>query len=105
MCMRETASPYVSVGSACAAGCKTSAAPPGAAAIAADAPNDTERRPFFICGSWQAAVAAHARCQLFDPLEREGGAHSGLSAMLMSFMGLSSAATRLALSAPQRRQR
>lgn len=35
----------------------------------------------------------------------KGGAHSGLSAMLMSFMGLSSAATRLALSAPQRRQR
>ena len=29
MCMRETASPYVSVGSACAAGYKTSAAPRG----------------------------------------------------------------------------
>ena len=29
MCMRETASPYVSVGSACAAGDKTSAAPQG----------------------------------------------------------------------------
>ena len=29
MCMRETASPYVSVGSACAAGCKTSAAHKG----------------------------------------------------------------------------
>ena len=34
-----------------------------------------------------------------------GGSHSGFMAMLMSFMGLSSAATRLELSAPQRRQR
>ena len=34
-----------------------------------------------------------------------GGWHSGFMAMDMSFMGLSSAATRLELSAPQRRQR
>ena len=34
-----------------------------------------------------------------------GGSHSGFMAILMSFMGLSSAATRLELSAPQRRQR
>ena len=32
-----------------------------------------------------------------------GGSHRGFMAMLMSFMGLSSAATRLELSAPQRR--
>ena len=34
-----------------------------------------------------------------------GGSHSGFMAMDMSFMGLSSAATRLALSAPQRLHR
>ena len=34
-----------------------------------------------------------------------GGALSGRMAMLMSFIGLSSAATRLELSAPQRLQR
>ena len=34
-----------------------------------------------------------------------GGAHSGFMAMLISFMGLSSAATRLELSAPHLRQR
>ena len=35
----------------------------------------------------------------------KGGAHKGFMAMLMSFIGLSSAATRLELSAPQRLQR
>ena len=35
----------------------------------------------------------------------KGGSQSGFMAMLMSFMGLSSAATRLELSAPQRLQR
>ena len=34
-----------------------------------------------------------------------GGSHSGFMAMLISFMGLSSAAVRLELSAPQRLQR
>ena len=34
-----------------------------------------------------------------------GGSQRGFIAMLMSFMGLSSAATRLELSAPQRLQR
>lgn len=38
-------------------------------------------------------------------LSGNGGSHSGRMAMLISFIGLSSAATRLELSAPQRRQR
>ena len=103
MCMRETASPYVSVGSACAAACKTSAAPQGR----------RRSRPTLrtIRSVGRFSFAGHGR-RLSPPMHAasssirssgKGGAHSGLSAMLMSFMGLSSAATRLALSAPQYR--
>ena len=77
MCMRETASEEVSMESACAAGAgrllRTKAANPLVKkeyflTVSADAPCRSERRPFFICGPWQAAARSPgvmSTCRLY----------------------------------------
>ena len=70
--------------------------------------------PFFLCHpsplpAWvsqtEVALAAHAVGHLLKVLQGKGGLPRGFMAMLISFMGLSSAAARLEERAPHRRHR
>ena len=72
--------------------------------------------PHFFTFHYNLLPASHPTVVFFNTQKRlpsegesflcvQGGSHSGFMAMDISFMGLSSAATRLELSAPQRLQR
>lgn len=75
---------------------------------------DTRKRRIQNGLSWQAVLRVLSAAAPVPPMRAvisssrsrgNGGSHRGFMAMLMSFMGLSSAAIRLELSLPQRRHR